>query len=117
VKKIIFIALVLASLCANPALLLARDKAEKGEGQVSAADKAKQEKDILINNINGLRNQELRVTILQQVLSEEVAKLRNIEAVFADQYKLDVEKFRKGFYRYDDKLGKIVEQPAPAGKK
>lgn len=103
-KKWIFMALILALTCTVP---------------VSAAEKekTKQEKDILIANINGLRNQELRVSILQQVLTEEVAKLRNLEAVFADRYKLDVEKFRKGLYRYDDKSGKIVEQPAPAVKK
>ena len=120
-KKWIFIVLVLTFVCANPALLLAQeqksDKPAKEENRVSAADKAKQEKDILIANINGLRNQDLRVIILQQILNEEVGKLRNVEAVFADQYKLDVEKFRQGLYRYDDKLGKIVAQPAPAGKK
>lgn len=120
-KKWIFIALVLISVCVNPALLLAQekksDKPEKEEIQVSAADKAKQEKDVLIANINGIRNQELRVAILQQILNEEIAKLRNVEAVFSDQYKLDVEKFRKGLYRYDDKLGKIVDQPPLAGKK
>ena len=101
---------------ANPALLLAqKQKKEETPAPTEEKERTKQEKDTLIANINGLRNQELRVTILQQVLSEEVAKLRNLEAVFADAYKLDVEKFRKGLYRYDDKLGKIIEQPV--GKK
>jgi len=118
-KKWIFVALVLISVCASPALLRAQEK--KGDkavvNQVSAADKAKQDKDVLIANINGLSNQEFRVAILQQIVNEELAKLRNLEAVFADQYKLDVEKFRKGLYRFDDKLGKIIEQPAPVEKK
>ena len=120
-KRCIFVVLILAFAYANPVLLLAQErkkaKAAKEENQASSAEKTKQEKDILIANINGLRNHELRVAILQQVLSEEVAKLRNLEAVFSDTYKLDLEKFRKGIYRYDDKSGKITEQPAPAEKK
>ena len=120
-KKWIYIALLLTFVCANPVLLRAdekkSDKAAKEASRISAVDNAKQERDILLGNINALNNQELRVTILQQMLNEEVAKLRNLEAVFADRYKLDVEKFRKGSYRYDDKLGKIVEQPASAEKK
>lgn len=113
-KKCIFVVSVLAFVCVNAAVLLAEDanktKAAKVENQIPAADKEKQEKDILIANINGMRNQELRVTILQQILSEEISRLRNLEAVFADQYKLDLEKFRKGSYKFDDKSGKIVEQ-------
>jgi hypothetical protein len=118
-KKWIFAALVLISVCANPVLLRAQEKKgdKAGVNQISTADRAKQEKDVLIANINGLRNQEFRVAILQQIVNEELEKLRNLEAVFSDQYKLNVEKFRQGLYRYDDKLGKIVEQPAPAGKK
>lgn len=120
-RKWIFAAFVLAFVCATPYVLLAQNrskgKAAKVKTQASPEDKVKQEKDILIANINGMRNQELRVTILQQIVSEEVGKLRNLEVVFTDHYKLDVDKFRRGLYRYDDKLGKIVEQPAPAGKK
>jgi len=121
-KKWIFVVLVLTSVCAHPALLAAQGQKEdkavvKEENRVPAADKAKQEKDALIANINRLRNQDLRVAVLQQVVNEEVAKLRNLEVVFAGRYKLDVEKFRKGLYRYDDKSGKIIEQPAAAGKK
>jgi len=112
-RKWIFVVLVLAFACVNPA----QAAKAKEEVQAPAVDKAKQEKDILIANVNNLHNQELRVTVLQQVINEEVAKLRNLEAVFADQYKLDVEKFRKGLYRYDDKLGKIVEQPVAPEKK
>lgn len=120
-KKWVFAALALVLAYGAPSFSLAqdqqKDKAVKEESQLSAADRAKQEKDILIANINGLRNQELRVTILQQIVNEEIGKLRNLEAVFADHYKLDVEKFRKGLYRYDDKLGKIIEEPASAKKK
>lgn len=110
-RRWIFSALVLTFVCASPAFLLAKD-----EAKAVVSDKAKQEKEALIANINGMRAQEIRVTILGQVLNEEVAKLRNLEAVFTGAYKLDVEKYRKGLYRYDDKSGKIVEQPAPAAK-
>lgn len=115
-RKWIFAALAVTFVCSSPALLLAAPEKKAGQSmqaapdQLSPSEKAKQEKEILVANINGLRNQEVKVAILQQVLTEELAKLRNLEAVFADQYKLDVEKFRKGGYRYDDKSGKIIEQ-------
>ncbi len=70
---------------------------------------AQQEREALVANINNMNNQQLRVAVLQQLLNEEVAKLRNVQAVFCDQYGLDIEKFRNGLYRYDDKAGKFVE--------
>lgn len=69
---------------------------------------ARQEKETLIANINGLRNQEMRVAVIQQLLNEEVIKLRNVQAAFCDTYKLDVDKFRRGLYRYDEVQGKFV---------
>lgn len=100
--------------------VLAKDKKDTKETAVSnlqtsaQTEMAKQQKEILIADINNMRNQELRLAVLQQIINEEVAKLRNIQAVFCDQYKLDIEKFRKGLYRYDEKLGKFVEEK-PAG--
>jgi hypothetical protein len=75
---------------------------------------AAQEKEALMANINSLRNADLRVAILQQLLNEEIGKRRNLEAVFCDQYKLDIDKFRKGLYSYDEKEGKFVEQNVAA---
>jgi hypothetical protein len=72
-----------------------------------------QQKDLLVANVTNMRNQELRVAVLQQLLNEEVSKLRNLQATFCDQYKLDVEKFRKGLYRYDEASGKFVETEQP----
>lgn len=74
------------------------------------------DKELLIANINNMRNQELRVAILQQLLNEELAKLRNVQAVFCDQYELDIEKFRQGLYRYDEAQGKFIEQEQPAAQ-
>lgn len=80
-----------------------------------------QEKDALIANIVALRNEEARVVVLQQLLNEEIARLRQMQAVFCDQYKLDPEKFRNGLYRYDEKAGKFIEEevakPAPLDTK
>ena len=59
-----------------------------------------------------MQNQQARVLVLQQLLTRELADLRQMEAVFCDQYKLDVEKLRRGEYIYDDKQNKLVEQPA-----
>lgn len=69
-----------------------------------------QERDMLIANINALRNQEVRVAVLQQLLNEEIARLRQVQAVFCDQYKLDPEKFRTGLYIYDETQEKFIER-------
>jgi len=67
-------------------------------------------KDLLINNITALRNQEVRVMVLQQILNEETSKLMQVQAVFCDQYNLDVEKFRAGVYRYDAEKDEFTER-------
>ena len=65
---------------------------------------------MLISNLNALRNQELRVAVLQQLVNEETAKLLQVQAIFSDQYKLDPDKLRAGAYTYDEKAGKFVEK-------
>jgi len=75
-----------------------------------AKDPVQQEKDATIANIIALRNEEARVVVLQQLLNEEFAQLKQMQAVFCDQYNLDPEKFRNNLYRYDDKNGKFVEE-------
>lgn len=118
-QKFFLSLIVVALLCATP--VLAKDnKKGKKEAEVlepTPVETARQEKELLIANINNLNNQQLRVAVLQQLLNEEVAKLRNVQAVFCDQYKLDTEKFRMGLYRYDDANGKFVlmeNKPASA---
>jgi hypothetical protein len=119
-RQRLFLSLVLvALLCATP--VLAKDnkkgKEEAKQPASTPVETARQEKQLLITNINNLNNQQLRVAVLQQLLNEEVAKLRNTQAVFCDQYKLDIEKFRMGQYRYDDAKGKFVlmeSKPASA---
>jgi len=111
-QRILLSLVVAALLCAAP--VLAKDKKDnkgKEEAKQTAptqVETIRQEKELLIANINNMRNQELRAAVLQQLLNEEVAKLRNVQAVFCDQYKLDIEKFRMGLYRYDDGQGKFV---------
>lgn len=100
-------------------------KSEKNKGKAKAASlqapmareeqvssfgaQAEAEKKLLISNIQAMQNQEARVAVLQQLLSREIGDLRQVQAVFCDQYKLEVEKWRGGLYRYDDKQGKFVE--------
>lgn len=116
----LFVIMAVLLLCSN--IAFAKDKkkekakqstppaaAQEAQTQLQGMTAAQQEKEILIGNINNMRNQELRVAILQQLLNEEIAKLRNVQAVFCDQYKLDVEKLRRGEYRYDEQQGKFVE--------
>ena len=70
------------------------------------------QRDVLIANITALRNQELRVAVLQQLMDEETAQLMRMQAIFSDQYNLDTGKFRAGMYIYDEKAGKFVERDA-----
>lgn len=108
-RKLVFLCAVLTLICINPAFAKDEKKNTPVAAPQSQPTPAQQEKEALIANINNLRNQELRAAVLQQLLNEEIAKMRNIQAVFCDQYKLDVEKFRNGLYRYDEKQGKFVE--------
>ncbi len=125
-RKWVLVLAVLALLGSSSLVLAKSDKNKKepapvpaaasaavpAQQQLSPEETARQE---LIANITGMRNQEIRVAVLQQLLGEESAKLMNIQAVFCDRYKLDVEKWRNGLYRYDDKQAKFIEVP-PAGK-
>ncbi|MFH1855787.1 MAG: hypothetical protein ABH836_00980 [Candidatus Omnitrophota bacterium] len=78
--------------------------------QATGESMSKEMKDVLINNINILRNQEVRVAVLQQFLNENIAQLKQTQAVFCDQYNLDSEKFRAGMYVYDEAKGGFVEK-------
>jgi hypothetical protein len=96
-------------LCVQ-AVVLAKDKEAAQPAKATAQEsKAQQQKELLITNINNMRAQEIRVAVLQQLFNEEIAKLKNLQESFCKQYKLDIEKFRKGLYRYDDVQGKFVE--------
>lgn len=125
-KKWMLVVLAVALLSYSP--VLAKDKkgkpmdlakAEEGAQAPQVAtpaattqqDAARQE---LVANLNGMRNQELRVAILQQLLNEESSKLLNVQAVFCDRYSLDVSKWRQGMYMYDDKQQKFIEQQPQA---
>ena len=85
-------------------------EAKKEDKKVGMERKVQSEKDILVGNINALRNLETRVTVLQQLLNEEVANLRQMEAVFCDQYSLDPKKYRAGKYQYDANTEKFIEE-------
>ena len=113
-KRIAVLFLVAVVMLGSAVAALAKEPEKKTEPAPAAqpiteSDAAKQEKEVLIANINNMRNQELKVAVLQQVLTEAVGQLRQVQAVFCDQYKLDPEKWRKGEYRYDEKLGKFIE--------
>jgi len=113
-RQRILLALVVALLCVQaPVLAKDKEKAKPAAAQpaqvATQVDPIKQKKDILVGNINFMRNQQIRVAVLQQLLNEELAKLKNVEEAFCKEYKLDIEKFRKGLYRYDDKQDKFVE--------
>ena len=118
-KKILALFLGLGLLSITP--VLAEDAAVKKEpakGASTAAVPASpkdQEKQVMIGSLRAMQNQEVRVLVLQDLFNREAADLRQTQAVFCDQYKLDLEKWRKGLYRYDTKQDKFVEQtPEPA---
>ena len=84
--------------------------------QTSATDKAMSEADRnqIAGQIEGFKQLEIRILVLQQVINEQVAILQQRQALFCDTYKLNVEKMRKGLYQYDSKTGKFSEAQLPA---
>ncbi|MDD4980992.1 MAG: hypothetical protein PHC54_07030 [Candidatus Omnitrophica bacterium] len=108
-RRRILLALIVALLCVQVPLLAKDKKGATQKGQAAVMNPAQQQKEALIGNINAMRNQELRVAVLQQLFNEEVEKLKNFQTAFCNEYKLDLDKFRKGLYRYDEKQGKFVE--------
>ena len=116
--------IVLTAVLLFSGIVLAKDEkknvkqATPAQAAATGAITTTQEKEVLITDITNLRNQDLRVGVLGQVLNEEIAKLRGVQTAFCGKYKLDVEKFRQGLYRYDEQQGKFVEvAPAPASAK
>lgn len=121
----VFVILVVVLLTFGIALAKEKKKNLKQQAQAPAAQVIKASPSIttpeakadLVANITDMRNQELRVAVLGQLLNEEIAKLRNVQTTFCNKYKLDIEKFRQGLYRYDEQQAKFVETPpvpAPA---
>jgi len=68
---------------------------------------------ILKTNIAALRAKQARAAILKQLLDEELADLRQMQAVFCDQYNLDINKFRAGLYRFNEEKA-MFEELEPA---
>lgn len=124
-KGLISLVLVLFSLalaCPRPVWAADKKSEVKQNPPITSQEAKKQgavdkQREALFASINNLRGQELRVAVLQQLLSEEVAKLRSVQNDFCKQYKLDTEKFRQGLYRYDPNTNKFVEvKPQPQQK-
>lgn len=116
--------LLVISLSSQPVAAAAgnKDKAKpKPQAQARTTkqqDAAAKRRQALVAEVNEMRNQEVRVAILQQLLTEEVTKMRDIQNKFCKEHRLDADKFRRGLYRYDEQEDKFVEvkpQP-PVGK-
>lgn len=95
---ILVVSIVFSSIC----LAFAQQKTQE-----------EMKRDVLIANLTALRNEELRVAVLQQLIDQENAQLTRMQAIFSDQYSLDPNKLRAGMYIYDDKAGKFVEREIP----
>ncbi len=68
-------------------------------------------------NAAGMNLQEVTVQVLGMQYQKELNNLQQMQAVFCDSYKLDVNKFRQGRYRFDEKTGKFNEvEPKAPGK-
>ena len=112
-RSLLVVAIAIVSIAAVLPAWTEKVKKEEEKEKVEMERKAQSDKEILAANaanINALQNQEVRVSVLQQLLNEETAKLRQMEAVFCDQYKLDLEKYRARKYQYDADTGKFIEK-------
>ncbi len=105
-KKRFIFSLAVAVLWATP--VFAKESQQAKPPLTGPVEEVRQEKEFLAANIENLRNQEVRAAVLQQLFNEEVAKLRSMQANFCDKYKLDLNKFRLGLYRYDEAQGKFT---------
>jgi len=113
-KKAVVAAAVMVAVVMMVMVNFAQAKDEKGKTEVAAQAQqmqspAEQAKAMLVGNLQAMQSQEVRLMVLQQLLAREAGDLRQMQAVFCDQYKLDVEKWRKGLYRYNDKEAKFTE--------
>ena len=61
------------------------------------------------SNAAAMNLQEVTVQVLGMQYQKELASLQQMQAVFCDSCKLDVNKFRQGKYRFDEKTGKFSE--------
>lgn len=117
VKKNLILSLAIAAaLSAAPAF--AKENPQVKSSLTGPVEEVRQERESLVANINNLRTQEMRVAVLQQLFNEEVTKLRSMQAAFCEKYKLDLDKFRLGLYRYDEAQGKFsLIENKPVGTK
>jgi hypothetical protein len=87
-------------------LLVVPAFAQERQQAPSQADIALQQ---LQTELNALEMQRMTVTVLQLQLTKELNAWRQMEAVFCDKYGLNVDKWRKGLYRFDPQENKFVE--------
>ena len=83
---------------------------KQSPAEIAKQQQLEQQKNILIANINAMRNQEITANVLQQLLNREVTELRRMQAVFCDQYGLNPDKWRQGLYEYDVNKGSFIEK-------
>lgn len=113
--KYLYAAAVLVLFCAAMPLQAragerrAKEQAQPAVQLSTQAGSKEEKKQALINNFNMMRNQELRVMLLQQMVNEEVNKLGSLQEQFCKLYNLDVQKLRQGLYRYDEAQEKFIE--------
>ncbi len=62
----------------------------------------------LQQDISRIKSQEVVVQVLAAQYNKELAELRRMEAIFCDVYKLDIDIWRKGQYRWNNEKGKFV---------
>ncbi len=85
--------------------ILNKDQSAQTETALAERNKTK-----LLGLVKDIQNQERKVLVLADLYNQELSGLRQKQSFFCDIYKLDLEKFRKGLYAYDEKSGKFIER-------
>lgn len=76
--------------------------------------KAKEQKTAVVKqHYAQLQEQHIVVRVLAQQYNKELAELRRAEAVFCDVFNLDVDKWRKDMYLWDEDKATFVLKPEP----
>ena len=83
--------------------------AEDKKAAVPSAPTEEQRLQQVKANVAALNLQEVTVQVLGMEYQKELASMQQMQAVFCDTYKLDLNKFRQRKYRFDEKTGTFIE--------
>jgi len=84
---------------------------------VATSTKTVSRQEMIARDAQVLKIMQTRVAVLQDLLAQEIDRLRKSEEQFAKAHNLDLQLFREGRYEYKTKKDKFIVLPPPADSK